>query len=292
MDDQLINNNSSNDGINNNILNDDNIILKILQKYGGIVEYEEINPVIIDDYEFLDDIINNINECYIFSFNNIISVIVNILLSDRLFTRQITPSYRSENSFNIDEKKSIAYIDFLFIMNYLNKNKLKLSDFKNKCIFLSLTRFITLSMKLSIIYCDQESRLINYIICEYVKIYEGIDDIIQIILEYDRVDILKLLIDNFIIKEIDCKNFIIDNATNLALIAINNNSMLSYLYITLIASDSINYKYLLHSKLKILPKKYTYIIDINKNVEIVKERHISNYEIEYVDTLISLENIL
>ena len=271
---------------------DDNILLKIIQKYGGVVEYEEINPVIIEDYEYLDDTINNFNESYIFSFNNIILVITNILISDRLFTRQISPTYKSETNFNEHEIKSVAFMDLLYIMKFLTKNKIKISDLKNKCVYLSTTRFITLCMKLSIIYCDQESRMINFIINEYVKIYDGIDDIIQIIIEYDRVDSLKVLIDSFIEKEIDCKKFIIDNATNLALISINSNSMLSYLYITLIASDNINYKYLLNSKLKILPKKYTYIIDINKNVEIVRDRFISNYDINYIDTIISSENIL
>jgi len=283
------------DQITNNINNqtsDDAILIKILSRYGGELDYEEIIPVIVEDYDYLDESMNYANMCYIYQLKNIILIITNIILSDRLFTRQVTPTYKSEQAFNQNEVQSTAYLDMLFIKRYINNNhKIKITN-KDSCKLLTVTKFITIMMKLLIIYGDQESRLLNYILDEYTSIYDGLEDIIQLILEYNRVDILKSMIDNFTKREIDSKQYILENATNLALISLNQNSMLSYLYISLLASERINYKVLLHSRLNLLPKKYTYTIDINKNIEFIKDRYISEYDISYHNTLLTLDNII
>jgi len=275
-----------------NQLSDDALLVKILNRYGGEMDYEEIISVIVEDYDYLDESMNYANMCYIYSLKNIILIITNIILSDRLFTRQVTPTYKSEQSFKQDEVQSPAYLDMIFIKQYINNNyKIKITH-KESCKLLTVTKFITIMMKLLIIYSDQDSRLLTHILDEYTNIYDGLEDIIQLILEYNRVDILKSMIDKFTEREIDSKQFILENATNLALIALNQNSMLSYIYLSLIASDQINYKVLLHSRLNLLPKKYTYTIDINKNIEFIKDRFISDYDISYHDVLLTIDNII
>jgi hypothetical protein len=271
---------------------DESLLIKILKQYGGEIDYEEIAPIIIEDYDYLDESMNYANMCYIFTLENIVLILTNIILSDRLFTRQVTPSFRSESSFNNNETLSPAYIDMIYIKDFVSNNhKIKIS-YKDSCKQLTFIKYITILMKLLVIYSDQESRLLIHILDEYIIIYDGLDDIIQIILEYNRVDILKLMIDKFTKKGVDSKQYIFDNATNLALISLNQNAMSSYIYLSLVANDFINYKTLLHSRLNLLPKKYTYTIDINKNIEFIKERYISDYDINYHNVLITMDDII
>jgi hypothetical protein len=127
----------------------------------------------------------------------------------------------------------------------------------------------------------------NFILDNFYLLKNNFIDYISLILEQDRVDILDKIINVYFSDNDEIKNTILENATNYALICINNNSLLCYSYLTLIADSFINYKYLLQSKLNIKPNMFAYTIDIDKNINFITNRYLSDKNKLHYDTIIN-----
>jgi hypothetical protein len=283
---------SNNDeSINRYLLNknyDNKDLSKILSVYNGIVIYDEILPIHLESIDCLDDSMAIINKCYVYSIENIIEVLINILIADRNFTRILDPYYRSKTTYDINEPLSPAFNDLLCLINFilLEPNGIKIVK-KNIHKFFTYNYLFSLLFQICVHLCDQESRMYNFILDNFYLLKNNFIDYISLILEQDRVDILDKIINVYFSDNDEIKNTILENATNYALICINNNSLLCYSYLTLIADSFINYKYLLQSKLNIKPNMFAYTIDIDKNINFITNRYLSDKNKLHYDTIIN-----
>jgi hypothetical protein len=252
-------------------------ISKILEKYGGTLIYDEILPIHVEFINTIDESMDLINTCYVYSISNMFELLTCLVVTDRNFTRELDPMYKTRLIFQQSEPKSPAYNDLLTLCEYINTKPggIKLMG-KDSCKILSIYKLYKMLFKICVYICDQESRMYNYILDNFCNICEDPIDHIQTILENDRMDILENIIKKYTSETYDGKQMIIDNATDFALVCINNNSLLCYSYISILADQYINYKILLHSKLDVKPNMYPYTIDINKNIEFITCRYISN----------------